>query len=116
MLLKTIKILLTISILLTSNNLFSQFDSLQVKKIRIIIEDNKFLNLYNDSLISNINYLKLKTLTLESDCKQRDSVNQIIIGNKNKEIQELNKTPFTTYLLLITTSISVGIITGMLVK
>lgn len=114
--LRTIKILLTISILLISSNSFAQFDSVQVKKIRLIIEDNKFLNLYNDSLISNNNLLKLKSDILEKDCKQRDSVNSIILSSKNKQIEELNKTPFHTYLLIITTSISIGIITGLLIR
>ena len=121
---RIIKTLLTISILLISINAFSQFqfDSVQVKKIRLIIEENAFLKVENDSLVSKVDYLKRAGSVSELIISAQDS----IILNKEKQIKQLeakpqtvvqeNKTKWYVFAGIIISSVSAGIITGLIIK
>lgn len=121
---RIIKTLLTISILLISINAFSQFqfDSVQVKKIRLVIEENAFLKVENDSLVSKVDYLKRAGSVSELIISMQDS----IILNKEKQIKKLesipqtvvqeNKTKWYVFAGIIISSVSAGIITGLIIK
>lgn len=110
------KTLLIILILLSCSSVYSQyeFDSAQVKKIRLIIEDNKFLTLENDSVKSQNNILKLTNEITVRDCKQRDSINAIII--KNNQVSDCTETAWHTWVLFGVSLLSTGIVTGLLFK
>ena len=112
------KTLLIILILLSCSSVYSQyeFDSAQVKKIRLIIEDNKFLTLENDSVKSQNNILKLTNEITVRDCKQRDSINAIIINQKNNQVSDYTETEWHTWVLFGVSLLSTGIVTGLLIK
>jgi len=121
---KIIKTFLIILILTISNVSFCQFefDSTQVKKIRLIIEENKFLQTENDSLNSRVAIYKKS----ENFYKQITAMQDTIIGNKEKQIRQLeakpqqviqiNQTKWYTWAGVIISSVCAGIITGLIIK
>lgn len=120
---RTITILFSI-LIITVSNCYSQynFDSVQVKKINLIIEENKFLNIENDSLKSRC-YLYKKALTTQDLII---SMQDTIINNKEQQIKELelipknvvkiNHTKWYVFAGIIISSIATGIITGLIIK
>jgi len=121
---KIIKTLLIILILIVSSTAYSQFefDSVQVKKIRLIIEENKFLQVENDSLNSRVVIYKKS----ENFYKQIVEMQDTIINNKEKQIRQLemkpqqviqvNQTKWYTWAGVIVSSVAAGIITGLIIK
>lgn len=122
---KIIKTLLIISILtLCSNKGFTQFqfDSVQVKKIRLIIEENTFLKTENDSLNSRITLYKKGDYINNLIISMQDS----IISNKEKQIKQLesipqqvtqvNQTKWYVWAGVVISSVCAGIITGLIIK
>lgn len=88
-----------------------QFDSVQVKKIRLVIEENKFLHLENDSLFSQTKLLNRKIDLLKLQSYIKDS---IITFHNNKPI--VKQAEWYIWLMAVITSLSVGVTTGLLLK
>ena len=114
-----LKSILIAILLLLSINAYAQFDSAEVKAIRLIIEQNEYRGVVIDSLGKKVNLLYrraefYKTLyeTADSVCSLKEQ--QIIELEKRPAIIE-NKTSFFTYLAIILSSISAGLITGILI-
>ena len=98
------------------------FDSTQINKIRLIIEDNKFLKVENDSLSNRCLYYKKILFNSDLIISMQDS----IISNKEKQLKQLESIPKTVinvnytkwYIFagIVLTSISAGLITGLILK
>lgn len=91
-----------------------QFDSTEIKKIRLIIEDNQYLKAENDSLESKVKLQDRKIFILNSQIAMRDTV----IYFKEMQIRDLGVRPaldnsgikWYTWAGVIISSIAGGII------
>lgn len=108
----------TILLLLFISSAYAQFDSAEVKAIRLIIEQNEYRGIMIDSLNKKINMQMRKTDFYKSLYEFTDSIS----GLKDEQIQLLEKqpvitekTPFLTFVAIITSSIAAGLITGVLI-
>jgi hypothetical protein len=116
-----IKLIITLTIL--SNVSFAQFnfDSVQVKKIRLIIEERDFLKVENDSLISRCKLFDKKISLLNLEIEMQDTIisykeKQIkLLESKPIEVREI-KTHWYTWAGVIVSSIATGLIIGVIIK
>ena len=121
-LLLTILVFLFVVVNINAQDSTFNFTGEQVKKIRLIIEDNKFLKIENDSLYSRVNLYKKLVFNLNEVSSMQDT----IILYKEKQIKELEAIPKTVvnvnytkwYVFggIIVSSIAAGLITGFFIK
>ena len=119
------KLLIILILILCSNFVHAQsfeFDSVQVKKLRLIIEENSFLKIENDSLNSRVEIYK----RMDFNNKQIISMYDTVIANKEQQIKllemkpqqviQVNQTKWYTWAGVVISSVVAGIITGILIK
>lgn len=90
---------------------------MEVKAIRLIIEQNEYRGVVIDSLQNKIKLKDRKIEFLENEGAMKDT----IIGYKDMQIEELEnkpaiveKTPFLTHVILTTIGILLGLVGGLM--
>lgn len=118
---RTLIIIILLSISTVANSQYV-FDSVQVKKLNLIIEENKFLNVENDSLNNRVNLYKQALSKDELIISIQDSVMAI----KERQLKKFEQTPqitqivkktgFWTWCGVVVSSVAVGLITGYVLR